>query len=381
MIFPDRLRKRSKNIFFVALALSLSLFRPSAAKQIKGRNFLVMYPTNNIGDMTCATPVFAAIKKHHPDAKVTVIGTAINGELLRNHPFVDEYILYTSDTWALIKEIRLRNFDAGMSINMDALNIAVMLVGKVSAVSTLVLEESAQMARPFRIITKCVHAITYMPGTYIPERLLQLLVPFGINETAAVKRLAYSQDDESAVSEMLRANGIREEKIVAIAPGAGADFKRWPAERFAGVVRQMHQIHGFRTVVIGGPGDLEAVSGLLSHMKDVPVINPGPLSMGMLKALLARAVLLIGNDSGAVHVAEAVGTPTIAVVGSTDDREHLKPDAQHRVIRGALADEVYQAYSGNEELMDIVRAKKQMERVTVPMVMNGVQAVINFLET
>lgn len=375
-----KMSKRLKNIFFVLLAMCYVPLRGNAQKKTKFKKFIIIYPTNNIGDMVCATPIFSAIKKNIPDAHITVVGSSINMALLSQHPFVDAYILATQPAWSLIWKLRTERFDAGIVINPDALNIAKLFLGKVHTISaiTLIGKHKQSLTRPFRIISRFVCLIPHIPGTYIPANLLQLLIPFGIIASEPQKLLGYSNASQKEIERMLGEAGISLDKFIAIAPGAGSDIKRWPAKRYASIAEYIYTQYNIPCIIIGGPHDKKAIAEFLNELdSSVHFYNPGPLSMEQLKVLLGRATLLIGNDSGAVHVAQAVGTKTIAIVGATDDGEHLRQSTHHKVVRATTDTQgLYQAYVGNEEKMDITRAREQMSAVTVKMVIETVQDLL-----
>lgn len=373
--------KRFKNIFFVIIVIFSIPFRVRVRKKIDFKKFLIIYPTNNIGDMTCATPLFSAIKRQVPNAHITVISSSINKSLLAHHPYIDECMLATQSSWSLIRKLRTGNYDAGIVINPDALSVAILFLGNVHTISALTLVEEYvhTLARPFRIMSKLVLTTSHTPGTYIPQSLLRLLTPFGIISTDTQKLLGYTQTSHVEAMDMLRNTHISITRgIVAVAPGAGSDIKRWPVERFAHVTEYLQRQHAMPIIIIGGPNDTKAVSEFLHALSpSVHYFNPGPLSMEHLKAFLGYATLLIGNDSGAVHVAQAVGTKTIAIVGATDDGEHLLATTYHKVIRASAdKDGVYRSYVGDESKMDRAHARAQMEAVTVKKVIDAINDTI-----
>ncbi|MGV3620044.1 MAG: glycosyltransferase family 9 protein [Archangium sp.] len=99
---------------------------------------------------------------------------------------------------------------------------------------------------------------------------------------------------------------------VAVAPGAAWETKRWPVERLAQVASAL-RADGYRIALVGGPMDGALLDVLRPHA-DVDLSNE---SLPVLSSCLKRVRLLIGNDSGLVHVASAHGTPTVALFGPT----------------------------------------------------------------
>jgi heptosyltransferase-2 len=104
---------------------------------------------------------------------------------------------------------------------------------------------------------------------------------------------------------------------VALAPGAAWETKRWPAERY-GAVGKALQARGFRVALLGGPMD----EPLLAPMRAActPDADFTKETLTVLAAALERSALLIGNDSGLVHVAQAVGSRALALFGPTSVR-------------------------------------------------------------
>jgi ADP-heptose:LPS heptosyltransferase len=101
--------------------------------------------------------------------------------------------------------------------------------------------------------------------------------------------------------------------FLAVHPGSGSATKNWPAERFAALV----QAHGSgrRWLLVIGPADEDAAAPLRGLPGAVPL---GNVPVRVLGALLARAGLYVGNDSGVSHLAAAAGAPTLALFGPTD---------------------------------------------------------------
>lgn len=363
------LRRRAHNIGMVILSYIFFLYRGTGKGGAHSQKFVVLYPTGNIGDMVCITPLFKIIKKHNSDATITVIGASKNRELLRYHKDIDEYIDIPGSMWKLIRIVQSRKFDAGIIINLDVVNLATLYMGCVKGISCLRLtREYAHMETvPYRLLTPLVHNIEYFPGQYVPEQYLKLLNPFGIDDTQSQKTLFHSPESALKITEELELFGIqRDEKIIVIAPGAGSDIKRWPTDRFAEVAQYLSNTHNIPLVIIGGANDQHSVQDMIQSLDaKVRYWSPGPQSFDELKAVLARAHLVIGNDSGAIHVGEAVGSLTLTIAGVTDVGEHIREDVRHRIVKADSAHDLYRSYIGDESEMDTDIAREHMESVSV----------------
>ena len=110
--------------------------------------------------------------------------------------------------------------------------------------------------------------------------------------------------------------GFENDTIVALAPGARWDTKRWPPEHFHRVAEEL-ETEGHRIVLIGGPGDVDICSGLAGQTSPRRLDLSGRLSITESAAMLSLCSLLVTNDSAPLHMAEAVGTPVVALFGPT----------------------------------------------------------------
>lgn len=142
----------------------------------------------------------------------------------------------------------------------------------------------------------------------------------GIAVRDAFPRLAATQSETERAHALLRESGIPEgTSFAVIAPGASyGPAKQWGPERFASVAASLH-VRGIRCVLVGAAADRSA-SDRLRRAPDAPrglADLTGKTGLGELIGVLAASVLVISNDSGVMHVAAALGRPTVAIFGST----------------------------------------------------------------
>ena len=368
-------------MLLVCLSFLYLPFRGRAIQKCAPKRIAVISPTGNIGDMVCITPILRAIKKHNSVIEVVVIGTKQNGVLLSHNDDVDVYLDVSKSFWSLVRQLRLLHIDAGVVINMDTTNVAMFFLANIGSISCLTLDEVYKKyeAKPYRLVSLLVHRVSFSPGAYLPRVYLGLLAPFGIVLCDAVKRLGYDSDSLERVKNELSKLGINDaHTLIAIAPGAGSDLKRWPAKRFATIANLLYKKYGAPIAIIGGPHDQDAVNEMIKKL-DVETVywNPGPQSMGALKATLYCSLLTIGNDSGAIHVAEALGSATVTIAGATSVGEHMEEDMTHRILYSTVGGTTYHAYIGDESVMDPALSRRQMEAITSDSVMSCVCEVLS----
>jgi rfaE bifunctional protein nucleotidyltransferase chain/domain len=104
-----------------------------------------------------------------------------------------------------------------------------------------------------------------------------------------------------------------------IHPGSTAPSRRYPPESFAAVARRLVHDHGLRVVFTGGPSERDTVEAIRLGMGDAPSLSlAGELNLSELAALIARAPLLVSNNTGPIHVAAALGTPVVDLYALTN---------------------------------------------------------------
>ena len=146
-----------------------------------------------------------------------------------------------------------------------------------------------------------------------------LLTARGVAPDLEAPRLPVSDDRSAKAGRALATAGLASGKPLALlAPGAAFGWtKRWPAERFTALSDQL-AASGYAVGLAVGPGEEELGGSIASRAKSAPPLLGLDLDPAELAALLARARVVVANDSGAMHLAAAVGTPVVAFFGPTD---------------------------------------------------------------
>ena len=164
--------------------------------------------------------------------------------------------------------------------------------------------------------------------------------------------LPVSREAEARVKSRLAALGVQ--NFAVIAPAAALESKRWPAERFAAVADHLSRSFNLSSVVIAGPGQEHIAQQVSEAARSRAAIVTG-LSLKEMIALASLSRMYVGNDSGPMHIAAAIGRPLVVVFGSSNSTVwHPWTDAPYR----------------------IVEAGKEIERVTVEDMIAAVDEVV-----
>jgi heptosyltransferase III len=211
----------------------------------------------------------------------------------------------------------------------------------------------------------CLYEVAPGNRRHTVEMHLDALRRIGMEPAPADKRLTFvpGADAEAAVAQQLSGHGISRGYVV-VHPTSRWRFKNWPAERMAAFVDAL-SARGDRVVLTSAPAraELDWV-GAMSERLARPVTDlSGKLTLKQLGALIAGARAFVGMDSAPMHIAAALGTPTVALFGPSGDNEWGPWQVPHRVVATPFACRPCgQAGCGGSKVSDCLTA---IEPVTV----------------
>ena len=270
---------------------------------------------NYMGDALLTTPALAALRSAHPEATIdTVVGDGAAASVLENNPDVDT-IIVRRDRGSWGRLVQLYN---------------ILRIGRYQEVVILpplpAYGIAAYMARtPVRaglagrgMDSLLTHKQTSC-AVHMADRLLDTVrVPAEIRSERRGLKVAVNPQFIQKGQKLLKDNGVTGERpIVLLNVGATRKQKCWLPDRFASVIRELE---GTDCVLVGaGPEDARFAEMVLAACGDKQPTNLiDKTSVMELAGVLSRSDLLISADSGSMHLASAVGTPVVALFGSTD---------------------------------------------------------------
>ena len=321
-------------VIAVRACISL-LFNPKRYSERDIRTIAVLQPAK-MGDMVCTTPLFRAIKKHLPHVRVVVLGDAINRAVLEGNQDVDRYIVCTESTFLnAVEELRSEHVDVGLVATPTALGISLFALSGAGAIVAPKIENgwSPHETKTYRLLRFFVTAAPHRMRHYAPSEYLRLLEPIGIHEDNTDKHLVVSSAARTRAAELL-SHIPTGTKIVGIAASAGNKAKQWPPERFARVAEHIARTYGAHIVLTGSARDRVPVMALAGALPaSVPVTNLlEKLSVEELKAVIQTLDLFVALDTGPIYIAEALGIPTVDIVGPVDPNEQPPQGPFHLVV-------------------------------------------------
>ena len=283
------------------------------------RNVLII-KLRYIGDVLLATPTIRAIKAARPDVRVTMMVNRGTEDVLSCNQDLDELMVLDKGSlvaqWRFIVELRRRRFDTVIDLTD----------GDRSAFLSWICGASVRIGfnDEHRWRGRCyTQVVQPMPGVrHRIDRDVASLEPLGLHASQEPPRLWLTREDEARADQLLGRLGVRRDQpIVILQPAARYWFKAWPYERFAELADRLVSDYGCQ-VLIGGSREEEAlVQRIQAAAKSRPISMAGQATLKEFAAIAQRAALFVGNDSGAMHIAAAVGTPMVALFGPSNPEE------------------------------------------------------------
>jgi predicted lipopolysaccharide heptosyltransferase III len=183
------------------------------------------------------------------------------------------------------------------------------------------------------------HRVPFPASTHAVEFNMALLdKSIGLKTEDKRLELHTGEEDDRYVDTWMSENGLENgDGLIVCHPGARWWFKQWPEEKFAQLADQLQEEMQLKVIFSGGPGDVAAVQAIADRMTTPCHTIAGQTTPIQLAALIRRAQLFIGNDSGPMHIAAAVDTSVLALFGSTDPAIWQPWTQRKQVIYKAVA--------------------------------------------
>ncbi len=275
---------------------------------------------DRIGDVVLSLPAVEAIKNRFPNASISMMVRPYTAGLVEGHPLVDEVIPYFYQKKGrhrfplgylrLIQEIVKRRFDVVFILHPG---IRSFLIPFLAGIPYRVGFETRW---PF-LLTRQVRDRRGEGLKHESEYALDVVRAFGIDPPKQKKVFIPTYpDDEARVSRLIdEISQGKKGEIVAFHAGASCPSKRWPEERFAELGKKVMAQTPYRIALVGGSEEKELSASIKEKLGGNVIDLTGKLNLKELAVFLKRCRLLVTNDSGPVHVAAAVGTPTLCIFG------------------------------------------------------------------
>lgn len=282
-----------------------------------GKPRILIVRLSAVGDCVQTMPLASALRERFPNCQLTWVVEKASAPLVAAHGAVDRLIVLPKRfayslhavRW-LRSELQRERFD--LTFDPQGLTKSGLVAWLSGAARRI------GFARPAaREINPWLQTELVTPrALHRVDRYLELLRPLGVDLPAVRFGLHLPSEATDFAADFCRQADLSG-GFVALNPGAGWDSKRWPPERFAVVARQLSARGVASVVTWGGNQERAWAEAIVTGSKEAAVLAP-PTSLVQLAALLRRARLFVGSDTGPLHLAAAVGTPCVALFGASE---------------------------------------------------------------
>lgn len=296
---------------------------------------ILLIRRDNIGDLVCTTPLLDALRRRFPDAYLCALVTRYNREVLDRHPALDEVVAYT----------KAKHLDAGESVVGNYLvRLRLMLDLRRRHFDYCVLAAPGYQRRALALArwVGARHVVGFVEPDKPHARLIDIAVPwrfdpaqtetedvwglmrvFGIEGPPGPLHIAVPTAAAARLATGLRATSMGR-RVVGIHISARKPSQRWPAERFAGIMRALHAAHGCVFMLLWAPGaadnprhpgDDDKATAVRAATTDLPVLPVPTATLAELIAAISLCDDVVCADGGAMHLAAATGKPIVCLFG------------------------------------------------------------------
>lgn len=341
-----------------------SLFRPfvkdSPLTSIAAAKSILVIRLDEIGDVVLTSPFLRELRRNAPAAWITLLVKPGTRNLVEHCPYVNEVLTYDRSAPAELSPVQVqwhrhkkamrfairrlwpRHFDLALLPRWDVDYYHATYLAWFSRArrragfSELVNQRKQTLNSGFdRLLTDVLDLADLHHEV---ERNLALLRFVGGQVADDHLEVWLSTEDEEFADRTLKEGGVDSNDIlVGIGPAGGSSkLKQWPLDRFIELGRWLARF-GARLVVVGGPGE-EGLGNELVGRLGRRAINQasGMLTLRQMAALLKRCQVYVGNDTGPMHLAAAVGTPVVGLFGSSCHHRFSPWGANHSVLWSSL---------------------------------------------
>ena len=283
--------------------------------------------------MVLLTPALRALKIAYPQSHLALLIRPLVADLMATHPYINEVTVDNKGTglsrlssfWKSVRDIRRSDFDLAVVLHPTSFRNA--LIPFLADVPERI---GSNVSGRGTLLTRTCSDRTDLHEVHRYLRVLELI---DIHESNTRLEFWHTDADRHAARQILATHSISpKEHLIGVNLGTTWRTKRWSLENFAKVITQVQKRFDARILLTGSTTEIP-LGEALAQLTEVETINLiGQTTLMQLGALIESCDLYLTCDSGPMHIAAAVGTPTVALFGPTNPIRHGPYGENHEVI-------------------------------------------------
>jgi lipopolysaccharide heptosyltransferase I len=374
-----------------------------ATSDIRDADFsrILLIKPSAVGDVVHALPVLEKLRIRYPEARIDWMLTPENARLVRGHPAISNILLFARrnfskegkrvgairDLWRLIREIRDARYEMVIDLHGQLRSAFFALasgapvrvgfdrpidrgvsrfrgrrLGNIPKRGWAGARECSWLAYTHRIPIRTleVHAV---------DRYLWVGEMLGFDAGPPVFNLPESEEAAERIRALLAPRTSPGQQLAVLVPGTMWETKQWTPEGFAGVARRLNEA-GFAPILVGTKNERD-LGGRIERQAPGSIDLTGKTSLADVVALIRQAAVVVTNDSGAMHIAAALGRPAVSIFGPTNPVQVGPYGQADSVVRLSIAC----SPCNYRRLRQCPHEHRCMRELTVEMVMDRVREV------
>ena len=289
---------------------------------------ILLIRLSSLGDIVLTTPAIRAVRAHHPDAYIAMLVGKQSAEVLRENPHLNEIITFDrfakdKDTGEMLRTVRM--------LREREFTLAIDLQRKFRTALLMYFSGATERIGKGAL---CTARVPEQGNKHATTHYFDLLHAAGIPAVDQRLELFLAESEYADASQRFDTAGVTQTGLkVGVFPGAGWKLREWMPDRFAAIGDRLVQHFNAEVLIFGGQKESELVHTVANLMDARAIPFAGNLQVRELAACIEKCDLFLTNDTGPMHIAAAVGTPTVSLFGPGNHIRFQPLGGLHQTIR------------------------------------------------
>lgn len=316
----------------------------------QGHQNILLIQLGDIGDVVLSIPAFRAVREHFPHAKIIIAVREKAKDLIRHIPWVDDAVAVNQDRRSLHHELRYQwtffslvrdcHFDLVFDFRTGTRGAVLAFLS--GAKKRVGFYDTEGFWRN-KLFTR-LYRLDYRASMHVAAYYFSLLQATGVTVAHEVPEMHVAPECQKNAARILEQESVPSEwPIIAIQPFSLWRYKEWSADKYIQLIHRIISAYRVSVVITGSHDEAVMVKDLVGRCEDGAsggrqVFNlAGKTSLGELAAIIKSCRLFVGVDSAGMHIAAAVGTPTVVIFGPSAPASWAPVGNHHAVVQKDLS--------------------------------------------
>ena len=284
---------------------------------------IVVIKLDHIGDVILSIPALANLRAHFPQAHIAMVVNSALEPVAGYIPYVDEVLCYNARFFDRSGRSKMFDLTLGMCFSREMrdreFDLIVDLRGSFASLLFAMIARSKYRIDRGTYLVQRKLGKTSLASEHEAEVNLDILSRAGLSTRSREMSMSLNKADMDSADLLLREAGEKNSihPIVVIHAGVPTMIKCWSVEKYVRLADGLSQEYNARTVFVGNESEKQAAQSIISSMNEKAINLSGGTTLGQLAAVLKKADLFVGNDSGPMHLASALSARVIGLFGPT----------------------------------------------------------------